>query len=122
MSLTRREAIVLAGAAAAGLCLPESAAGENALEDERGGDKRLEHERRPPHVAYRRSGRGRRVSHAVRVRNANFRYKNRPAALQDPAHPGDTSKVVPIAISRETFFLWFGNGAHKVDLRKLTDR
>jgi hypothetical protein len=121
MSLTRREAIVLVAAAAAGVCLPGSAAGQPASKGERKDDK-LKHERRPPHVAYRRSGRGRRVSRAVKIRNASFRYKNKPAALKDRAHPGDTSRVVPIAISKETFFLWFGNGAHKVDLRRLGQR
>lgn len=70
------------------------------------------------HVVYRRSSRGRRASQAVKIRNANLRYKTKHAA-DDPAHAGDTSYVVPIDVSQETFKLWFPRGAHVVDLRKL---
>jgi hypothetical protein len=70
------------------------------------------------HVVYRRSSRGRRASQAVKIRNANLRYKTKQAA-NDPAHAGDTSYVVPIDINQATFRLWFPRGAHVVDLRKL---
>ena len=70
------------------------------------------------HVVYRRSSRGRRVSQAVKIKNANLRYKTKDAA-DDPAHPGDTSRIVPIDINQATFKLWFGRGNHVVDLRKL---
>jgi hypothetical protein len=70
------------------------------------------------HVVYRRSSRGRRASQAVKIRNANLRYKTKHAA-DDPAHPGDTSHVVPLDVSQATFKLWFGHGAHVVDLRTL---
>ena len=70
------------------------------------------------HVVYRRSCRGRRASQAVKIRNANLRYKTKHDA-DDPAHAGDTSFVVPIDISQETFKLWFGHGNHVVDLRRL---
>ena len=73
------------------------------------------------HVVYRRSSRGRRVSQAVKIKNANLRYKTKSAA-NDPAHPGDTSRIVPIDINQATYKLWFPRGAHVVDLRKLRAR
>jgi hypothetical protein len=107
MSLTRREVLVLAGSAAAGLCFagPASAAPPKPPPNGR-------------HVVYRRSCRGRRASLAVKIRNANLRYKTKQAA-NDPAHPGDTSRIVPLDVSQATFKLWFGHGAHVVDLRTL---
>ena len=73
------------------------------------------------HVVYRRSSRGRRASEAVKIRNANLRYKTKNAA-NDPAHPGDTSRIVPIDINQATFKLWFPHGNHVVDLRTLKAR
>jgi hypothetical protein len=121
MSLTRREAIVLVGAGAASLCLPGSAAGQGGGKDEHG-EKEKDKKAHKGSVAWRRSGRGRRVSRAVNIRNANLRYKNKGAAKSDRAHPGDTSQVVSIDVSDETFRRWFGDGAHRIDLRKLADR
>jgi hypothetical protein len=72
-------------------------------------------------VVYRRSSRGRRVCQAVKIRNANLRYKTKDAA-NDPAHPGDTSRIVPIDLSQATFKLWFGTGTHVVDLRTLRSK
>ena len=69
-------------------------------------------------IVYRRSCRGRRASRAVKIRNANLRYRTKQAA-NHPAHPGDTSFIVPINISQATYLLWFGHGAQVVDLRKL---
>jgi len=62
---------------------------------------------------------GRRACKAVKIRNANLRYKTKNAAENDPAHPGDTSVVVSIDISQATFQQWFGHGSHVVDLRRL---
>jgi hypothetical protein len=131
MSLTRREAIVLVGAGAVSLCLPGSAAAHGGGKDEHGddthgrkehGEKEKDKKGHKGRVAWRRSGRGRRVSRAVNIRNANLRYKNKGAAKSDRAHPGDTSQVVSIDVSDETYRRWFGNGAHRIDLRRLADR
>ena len=106
MSLTRRELIVTGASAVAALWAAGTAWAKPTP---------------PPHghhVVYRRSSRGRRASQAVKIRNANLRYKTKQAA-NDPAHPGDTSVVVPIDVSQATFKLWFPKGAHVVDLRKL---
>jgi hypothetical protein len=108
MSLTRRELLAMAGAAAAGLCVAGPA-------------EAVPPPHPPPqgrHVVYRRSSHGRRASRAVKIRNANLRYKTKHAA-DDPAHPGDTSRIVPLDVSQATFRLWFGPGAHVIDLRKL---
>lgn len=94
----------MAGATAAGLCISGPA---EALD------------RRPREFCFRRSARGRRASAAVKIRNANLRYKTRSAALGDLAHPGDTSNVVRIDVSPKTFRLWFPPGADIVDLRQL---
>ena len=107
MSLTRRELIAWAAAAVAALwhAAPASAAAPKPAPNGR-------------HVVYRRSSRGRRACQAVKIRNANLRYKTKQAA-KDPAHPGDTSVIVPIDVSQATFKLWFPKGAHVVDLRRL---
>ena len=109
MSLTRRDLIARLGAAVAALWAARPA---QALPPQ------PSHGR---HVVYRRSSRGRRASEAVKIRNANLRYKTKDAA-NDPAHPGDTSRIVPIDVSQVTFKLWFGTGTHVVDLRKLKTR
>lgn len=107
MSLTRRDVIAMAAGAVAALWGggPAWALPPNPAPNGR-------------HVVYRRSSRGRRASQAVKIRNANLRYKTKHAA-DDPAHPGDTSFVVPLDVSQATFKLWFGRGAHVVDLRNL---
>ncbi|HOD49387.1 MAG TPA: twin-arginine translocation signal domain-containing protein [Candidatus Hydrogenedentes bacterium] len=68
-------------------------------------------------VVYRRSGRGRHVSQAAKLHNANRLYSNALVAALDKAHPGDTSKVVELTISRRRFRELFGNGRTIVDLR-----
>lgn len=108
-SFTRREVFALGGAAVAGLCLAGPA--EAVPKDSRG---RLK--------AYLRSSRGRRASRALKIRNANLRYKTKRAAVRGRLHPGDHSRVVPIDISVETKHLWFPNGEHVVDLRTLHGR
>jgi hypothetical protein len=110
MSLTRRDLISRLGAAVAALWAARPAEVLSAPHPSQG-----------RHVVYRRSSRGRRVCQAIKIRNANLRYKTKNAA-NDPAHPGDTSRIVPIDISQATFKLWFPHGAHVVDLRKLRAR
>jgi hypothetical protein len=103
MSFTRRDVLAMTGATAAGLCIsaPVQAAGR---------DRR---------IAYRRSARGRRASPAVKIHNANLRYRTRRAALGDVVHPGDTSVVVRIDVNPETWVRWFPPGTDSVDLRQL---
>jgi hypothetical protein len=108
MPLTRRELLAMAGAAAAGLCVAGPA----------GAAHPPHHPPNGKHKAYRRSAHGRRACKAVKIRNANLRYKTKSAA-DDPAHPGDTSVIVPVDISQAVFMQWFAHGAHVVDLRKL---
>ena len=68
-------------------------------------------------TAYRRSGRGRHVSNAAKKHNANHLYATRAAALADPAHPGDHSKVVMITINRDMHAKLFPRGKLAADLR-----
>ena len=68
---------------------------------------------------YALSGKGRRVSNAALAHNANKRFATPQAAENGRAHPGDTSKVVPLDTSPATWLAWFGNGAQCVDLRKI---
>jgi hypothetical protein len=105
MSFTRRDVLALAGATAVGLCVSGPA-------------EALDRNRR--RFAYQRSARGRRACLAVKIRNANLRYKTREAALADPVHPGDTSKVVRIHVHPETWRRWFPDGKDVVDLRRLS--
>jgi len=107
MSLTRRDLIARLVAAVAGFWAARPAQVLSAPHPSQG-----------RHVVSRRSSRGRRVSQAVKIKNANLRYKTKNAA-NDPAHPGDTSRIVPIDINQATFQLWFPRGTQVVDLRKL---
>jgi hypothetical protein len=68
--------------------------------------------------AFRRTGRGRRISNAAKKHNANRRYATRAAAEADLAHPGDTSRVVQITMNRDLFDRLFANGRLAVDLRR----
>ena len=68
-------------------------------------------------LAFRRSGRGRHVSNAAKKHNANRLYATREAALADPAHPGDKSKVVQVVISRSRHNALFADGTPIADLR-----
>ena len=67
--------------------------------------------------AFRRSGRGRRVSKAALKHNANHVYATREAAAADLAHLGDRSKVVEITMNRDLFVRFFADGKMSADLR-----
>lgn len=68
-------------------------------------------------VMYARSGRGRRVSRAARIHNHNRRYATMAAAAADVPHPGDSSKIVTLDVSEETWNWYFGAGLEVIDLR-----
>jgi hypothetical protein len=70
-------------------------------------------------TVYIRSGRGKRVSNAAKLHNHNHLYATRAAALADPAHPGDKSKVVSVVISQARYNSLFIGGVLAVDLRKV---
>jgi len=67
--------------------------------------------------AFKRSGRKLHASNAANSHNANHVYPTRQAALADPAHPGDRSKVVEITVNRDLFEKLFANGKLSADLR-----
>lgn len=69
-------------------------------------------------IVYRRSGRGLHVSNAAKKHNANHLYATQEAALADPAHPGDRSKVVAVTINRDTYRRLFPEGVVAADLRQ----
>ena len=76
---------------------------------------------RPPKemvTVYRRSGRGLHVSNAAKKHNANHLYATHLAATLNPAHFGDHSKVVAVAITRDRFDKLFPNGKLIADLRR----
>ncbi len=66
---------------------------------------------------FKRSGRGRHVSNAAKKHNANHLYRTLEAALGDPAHPGDKSKVVMVEINRTMFNKLFPGNKQIADLR-----
>lgn len=68
-------------------------------------------------LVYKRSGRGLRVSNAAKKHNANHLYVTYAAALQNPAHPGDHSKVVQLTINRAQYNRLFTGGSLVADLR-----
>jgi hypothetical protein len=69
--------------------------------------------------AYRRSGRGiKGISNAAKKHNANHVYATMAAAVSDPAHPGDHSRVVRIVMNANVHALLFGGGNSAVDLRQ----
>lgn len=68
-------------------------------------------------VVNRRSGRSGHISNAAKKHNANHLYRTPEAAANDPAHPGDNSKVVQVTISAELFEELFGDGQLSADLR-----
>ncbi len=68
-------------------------------------------------AAFRRSGRGGHVSNAAKMHNANRVYATQAAALSDPAHPGDRSKVVRITLSGQRHAELFNNDNLIADLR-----
>src|SRR5688572_13262341 len=66
---------------------------------------------------YALSGRGRRISNAAKIHNANMRFVSPLVALANRAHPGDTSKVVPLDVSGAEFKRLFGMFGMVADLR-----
>jgi hypothetical protein len=70
-------------------------------------------------IAYRRSGRGRRISKAAKMHNANRLYATAAAARRDQPHAGDKSKVVAVTIPQSKFDQLFGGGQASVDLRSM---
>jgi len=71
----------------------------------------------PSTTAYRRSGKGRHVSNAAKKHNANHLYATEQAALQDPAHKGDRSRVVKVTISNDMYLKLFPGNKLSADLR-----
>lgn len=70
-------------------------------------------------IVFKRSGRGRRVSNAAKKHNANMLYRTFEAAVADPPHPGDHSKIVQLTISNDLFNTLFPpNGRVAADLRR----
>lgn len=69
-------------------------------------------------VVWRRSARGRRVSNAAKKHAANHLYLTRQDAINDPAHPGDNTKIVEITISNDLHDDLFALGRRAVDLRQ----
>ena len=68
---------------------------------------------------WKRAGRGRRISNAAKSHNANILYATQAAALNNPAHPGDRSGVVPLTISAARHTELFGLTGAIADLRHL---
>ena len=62
---------------------------------------------------------GRRVSRAAKSHDANMLFRTFLAADTNRAHPGDTSNVVQIMVSRARFEQLFGHGRDVADLRHL---
>ena len=54
-------------------------------------------------TVFRLSGRGRRISKAAKVHNANFLFATQRTADKHRAHPGDNSRIVPLVISSVEF-------------------
>ena len=70
-------------------------------------------------IAYRRSGRGRRISNAAKKHNANRLYATAAAANRDRPHAGDNSKVVAVTIPQSKFDRLFAGGRKSADLRRM---
>ncbi len=106
--LTRRSFFHVAGASGAALiavgCLPIGNPGQPG--GPTGGAQ-----------VFKRSGRGRKISNAAKSHNANHLYTTAQAAANDPAHPGDHSKVVSLTISQDLFNSLFSAGNTSADLR-----
>lgn len=126
LNLTRRQFCCMAGAsgvAALAGCVnigDMGGGGSGPMPDDGGGDGSSHDDTMASGdgvVAFRRSGRGRRISNAAKKQNANRVYATSAAASADAAHPGDRSKIVPVVISRERFDSYFAHGRTVVDLR-----
>ena len=71
-------------------------------------------------MVFKRSGYHKKVSNAAKSHNANFLYSDRQVAVNNPAHPGDRSKVVWLMISEDRYNQLFPFlGSPIVDLRKV---
>jgi len=107
-TVTRREFIVLSGAAAAAAMIAVSCDGSASNQTAPAGNR----------VAYKLSLRGRRGSRAAKKHNANKLFSTLEAAEMNRAHPGDNSRVVSVIISEDRFNELFNNGITDVaDLR-----
>lgn len=109
MVLTRRRVLVAMSSLAAGLLAVSPARMVLATPTRSRGRRRI----------YRLSSRGRRASTGTKAHNANWRFRTRIAADRNRAHPGDTSKIVPLTVSIEEFHRLFPRGYQRVDLRKI---
>jgi hypothetical protein len=72
-----------------------------------------------PVTIYALSGRGRRISNAAKLHNANKRFRTMLAAEMGHAHPGDHSFVVPLVVSQAEFRRLFGFAGEVADLRHI---
>lgn len=69
-------------------------------------------------IAYMRSARGLKgISKAAKKHNHNRVYATVQAALNDPAHPGDRSRVVRIVMNEQMHAQLFAAGNDTADLR-----
>jgi hypothetical protein len=102
MAVTRRQVLVAGGALALGALAGSPSQAARKLR---------------PRIIYRLSCRGRRASPAVKIWNANLRFRSRAAARRHRKHPGDTSRIVPLTVSGAEFARLFPLGLQVVDLR-----
>jgi hypothetical protein len=65
------------------------------------------------------SGRGRRISNAAKIHNANKRFLFAWVADANRAHDGDTSRIVSLVVSQDEVKRLFGPGKLVADLRHL---
>jgi hypothetical protein len=69
-------------------------------------------------IAYKRSGRGiKGISRAAKAHNANRVYTTMEAALSDPPHLGDRSRVVQVTMNSQMHGDLFSDGNDIADLR-----
>ncbi len=72
-------------------------------------------------IVFRLSGRGRRISNAAKIHNANFLFRTKNTADKNRAHPGDNSRIVEVVISEADFRRLFKQPKVKfIDLRKVS--
>ena len=104
--LSRREFLVITGAAAVSTLSAPSADATQSRETRRV-------------YMYRLSSRGKRASNASKLHNANHLFAIKKAARAHRAHPGDRSRIVRLETSKAFHKLIFASGNHHVDLRQL---
>ena len=68
-------------------------------------------------TVFRLSGRGRRISRAAKLHNANKLFKTKKLADKNRAHPGDPSRIVAVTISQAAFDRLF-----RIPRNKIVDR